>query len=219
MPSIQFAEGFLLGLGLLVALGPKDTFVIKNSLGGQNALMLVAICTLSDVLLICLGVAGLGAVVSAHQWLMVSAMVLSIAYLVYFGVQALRSVYAGQVQPAGVDGVIGLQGTPAVPRAQVVRGALFHSLLTPYAWLDTVLVIGAISATKMGLAKFSFAGGAMLASLLWFVFLTTGSRFAAPMFRSRRAWQGLDLLVAVSMLVLAAKLLGDYPWRSSVAGA
>ncbi|MDQ0012154.1 L-lysine exporter family protein LysE/ArgO [Variovorax boronicumulans] len=209
MPTISFLEGLLLGAGLLVALGPKDTFVIKNSLQGYSAITLVAICALSDVLLITLGVAGLGLLVASTRWAMVSAMVFSIGYLLYFSFQALRSAFASSASFA----VAGTLPEKTKPAFGVVRMALFHSLLTPYAWLDTVLVIGSVSATKEGEAKIAFAAGAMLASFIWFIFLTAGARLAAPLFRARRAWQVLDLVVAVSMMALAAKLLSDYPWQ------
>jgi len=209
MLDASLLEGFLLGSGLLLALGPKDTFVIKSSLQGHSAVMLVLICALSDVALIMLGTAGLGGIVASNYWLMVGAMVFSIAYLSYFGVQALRSAWSGPVALPRVD---------AWPRhlqtqAQVAKTALFHSLLTPYAWLDTVLVIGAVSAAKAESARFAFASGAMIASFLWFIFLTLGARLAAPVFQSRRAWQCLDVVVALSMFFLAAKLVSDCPWR------
>jgi L-lysine exporter family protein LysE/ArgO len=208
MPSLQFAEGFILGAALLVALGPKDTFVIRNSVQGDNALLLVLICSLSDLLLISLGVLGLGAVITHHRWLMMLTMTVSIIYLVFYGGQAAFAAFRG-ITPVGAGDVT---SAPALPRGQVIRGALFHSLLTPFAWLDTVLVIGSISATKIGLAKYAFAGGAVTASFLWFVFLTLGSRIAAPLFRVKRVWVALDVIVATSMFLLAAKLLADYPW-------
>lgn len=206
-----FIEGMLLGMGLLVALGPKDVFVIRNSMHGQNAMELVAICSLADVLLISLGVLGLGAVLTAHQWLMTLTMVFSIGYLTYFGVKALLAVQGG----AGSAPLDQVSSPSGVTNRQVIKAALFHSLLTPYAWLDTVLVIGSLSALKNGPAKFGFAAGAMTASFTWFVFLAIGSRMAAPVFRHRRAWQLLDLIVAASMLTLATKLAADYPWRSA----
>lgn len=209
MFGLPLMEGFLLGSGLLLALGPKDTFVIKSSLQGHNLLMLVLICALSDVALIILGTVGLGAMVAANHWLMVGAMVFSIAYLLYFSVQALRSACARTERLLAADPLLHEVKT----QSQVVKTAFFHSLLTPYAWLDTVLVIGAVSATKVGDAKLAFASGAMIASFLWFAFLTLGSRLAAPVFRSRRAWQCLDIVVAVSMIVLVAKLASDCPWR------
>jgi len=210
MPSLQFGEGLALGLSLLVAIGPKDTFVIRNSLRGNNALLLVLICALSDVALIAFGVLGLGALVTANRWLMVLTMSGSVLYLIYFGVAALRSAKRGpDFGELSRSGVVGAQ------RSVVVKGALFHSLLTPLAWLDTVLVIGSISATKLGQAKFEFAGGAVAASFLWFIFLTASSRVAAPLFASKRMWQLLDIVAAASMFLLTSKLIADYPWNAA----
>lgn len=209
MPGLPLIEGFLLGFGLLLALGPKDTFVIKSSLQGHSALMLVLVCALSDVALIVLGTMGLGVMVATNHALMVCAMVFSIAYLLYFSAQAFRSAWAGPALLPSVD----LASLEANTKRQAMKTALFHSLLTPYAWLDTVLVIGAVSAAKAENAKVAFASGAMIASFLWFIFLTVGARLAAPVFQNRRAWQCLDVVVALSMFVLAAKLMSDFPWR------
>ena len=204
--QLNFIEGFLLAAGLLAALGPKDTFVIKNSLMGKNAVLIVAICSISDMLLIALGVAGLGKIMTVNRWLMVLSMIFSIAYLLYFTVQAIQSFFEKADQRQNFD-----PDTTNSTR-QVAKQALFHSLLTPYAWLDTVLVIGSISATKIGAAKYFFTAGAMTASWFWFLFLTTGARLAAPLFRNRRTWKVLDLIVATSMAILAIMLALDYPW-------
>ncbi|MDM0034749.1 LysE family transporter [Variovorax sp. J22P271] len=210
MLNLHFTEGFVLGAGLLVALGPKDTFVIKNNLTGSNTFALVLICAFSDVLLIALGVVGLGAFITANRWIMVATMSVSIVYLSYFGIRALYAAYRGET-------FLDEQGAPQrpMPRNQVIKGAILHSLLTPFAWLDTVLVIGSISAIKVGMDKLFFASGAVVASFLWFIALTTGSRFAAPMFRNRRVWQALDIIVCVSVFFLAGKLVADYPWNGS----
>jgi L-lysine exporter family protein LysE/ArgO len=207
MLIVEIIQGMLLGLGLLVALGPKDAFVIKNSIAKNNALLLILICTLSDVFLISVGMVGLGHLITSNPWFMTIAMLTSIAYLLYFGVKAFISFCTGSSQEKIPDHAI------EISRSRIVKGALFHSLLTPYAWLDTVLIIGSIGATKIGMAQFGFAAGAMMASLCWFIFLTIGSQLAAPIFKNRRTWQALDMLVALSMFVLSIKLIQDYPWH------
>ncbi|WP_320200731.1 LysE/ArgO family amino acid transporter (plasmid) [Agrobacterium sp. rho-13.3] len=203
--SIPFIEGLGLALGLLIALGPKDTYVIKNSIRAGNALALVLICSISDILLILLGVWGLGALITENPLLLLVTMTGSIAYLVFFGCQALMGAIKG------VE-IVAEQPHFNAARSAVIKGALFHSLLTPYAWLDTVFVIGTISTTKEGIVKAAFAGGAMSASFFWFSFLTIGSRLAAPLFRNKQMWRGLDAIVAVSMFLLATKLAAGILW-------
>jgi L-lysine exporter family protein LysE/ArgO len=208
MSNIQFVEGLFLGLGLLVALGPKDTFVIKNSVTGGNALMLIAICGLSDVLLILFGVVGLGAIVASQRWLKVSVMSLSIVYLLYFSANAFLAAYKQTFQFSQEN----FSSSKSSLKINVLKGALFHSLLTPFAWVDTVLVIGALSTAKIGADKYAFAGGAMVASFIWFMFLTMGSQLAAPLLRNRRTWQVLELIAGSSMFILAITLILGYPW-------
>ncbi|GKT26684.1 LysE/ArgO family amino acid transporter [Acidovorax sp. SUPP3334] len=203
--NFPFVEGLGLALGLLVALGPKDTYVIKHSVRAGNAIALVLICSISDVLLIFLGVWGLGALITESPVLLAVTMAGSIAYLVFFGCQALAGAIKGTEMIAELP-------HSNVARSAVVKGALFHSLLTPYAWLDTVFVIGTVSATKEGMVKVAFASGAMSASFFWFAFLTVGSRLAAPLFKNKQVWRALDAVVAVSMFLLATKLVADFPW-------
>ncbi|WDD96008.1 LysE family transporter [Burkholderia sp. FERM BP-3421] len=210
MPYLSFAEGFLLGLGLLIALGPKDTFTIRNSLDGRHAPMLMAIGAAVDALLITLGVIGLGAAFAGGHRLHVTGMMLTSGYLLYFSFHAFRSAYVGFE-----DGLDELAHETALDsRWQVVKQALSHALLTPYAWFDTVLVVGAFSTIHAGVAKVLFAGGAMAASVVWFGLLTLGAKVTAPLLRSRGTWRKLDGAVGVAMLLLMLRLLAAYPWRT-----
>jgi L-lysine exporter family protein LysE/ArgO len=209
VPYLSFVEGFLLGLGLLIALGPKDTFTIRNSLDGRHALVLLTIGTAVDALLIGLGVAGLGAAFAGDHRLRVIGMMLTSGYLLYFSFHAFRSAYVGFE-----DGLDELAHETALDsRWETVKQALAHALLAPYAWLDTVLVIGAFSTIHAGWSKLTFAGGAMLASLVWFGVLTLGVRFTASWLRNRWTWRKLDALVGIVMLGLMLRLLAAYPWR------
>jgi L-lysine exporter family protein LysE/ArgO len=210
VPYLSFAEGFLLGLGLLIALGPKDTFTIRNSLDGRHARVLLMIGVAVDALLITLGVAGLSAVFAGDHRLRVIGMMLTSGYLLYFSFHAFRSAYVGFED--GLDELV--HETALDSRRQVVTRALSHALLTPYAWFDTVLVVGAFSTIHAGSSKVAFAGGAMGASLLWIGLLTLGAKATAPVLRSRKIWRQLDGAVGVVMLVLLLRLLAAYPWRT-----
>ncbi|MDP1535215.1 MAG: LysE family transporter, partial [Rubrivivax sp.] len=52
-----------------------------------------------------------------------------------------------------------------------------------------------------------FVAGASSASLLWFGLLGFGARWLAPWFARAKAWQILDGLVGVTMMVLAITLV------------
>ncbi len=55
------ATGFAAGLTLIVAIGSQNAFVLRQGLRRSHVVLVVAVCALSDLLLIGLGVGGLGA--------------------------------------------------------------------------------------------------------------------------------------------------------------
>ena len=79
----------------------------------------------------------------------------------------------------------------------------------PYAWLDTVVLIGSIGAAKPAGQQALFATGAMTASLIWFVVLALGCQRSTGLFRSPVVWRYLDAGVAVLMVYLAGMLFTD----------
>ena len=52
----QFLQGLIIGLALILALGPQNIFVIEQGLKRNNVLLVCSICAISDVLLIFLGI-------------------------------------------------------------------------------------------------------------------------------------------------------------------
>ncbi len=68
-----FATGFASGLALIVAIGSQNAFLLRQGLLRQHVLALVLFCSLSDALLILLGVAGAGALIQGKpEWLQAS---------------------------------------------------------------------------------------------------------------------------------------------------
>ena len=51
--------GFLLGLSLILAIGPQNAFVLRQGLLGRHVLAVVLFCSLADAALIIVGVAGI----------------------------------------------------------------------------------------------------------------------------------------------------------------
>ena len=52
--------GLVTGLSLIVAIGAQNAFVLRQGLARKHVLVIVTLCSLSDALLIILGVLGLG---------------------------------------------------------------------------------------------------------------------------------------------------------------
>lgn len=192
--------GLLTGAGLIIAIGAQNVFVLRQGIRREHVMSVVAICTVSDVVLILAGVAGLGAVVAAYPQVVDIATVAGGAYLLVLAALAARRVMRpGAMEVAG--------GTAAAGRWAAVGTAIALTWLNPHVYLDTVITLGAVANSHGSQSKWVFAAGACLASLLWFAALGFGSSRLAPLFARPRAWQLLDVVVAVVMGTLGTVLI------------
>jgi L-lysine exporter family protein LysE/ArgO len=93
----------------------------------------------------------------------------------------------------------------AVPLGRVVATALLLTWANPHVYLDTVVLLGSVSAQHVphGL---QFALGAMTASCVFFSMLGFGARLLAPLFARPQAWVVLEVVVGITMWVIAATL-------------
>ena len=190
--------GLLFGLSLLVAIGAQNAYVIRQGIARAHVPTVVAICAVSDVILIAAGVAGLGAVVGHAHGLLLTVRLLGAAFLLgYAAVAAWRAL---RPKPATAGGAATTSSWPTV-----VATCLAFTWLNPAVYLDTVVLLGSVAATRPD--PWWFGGGAAVASIAWFAGLGFGARLVAPVFRQRRAWRALDVFVAVVMTVTAARVL------------
>jgi len=189
--------GFGTSLGLIVAIGAQNAFVLRQGLTKKHVGIVVAICAASDALLMAAGTAGLGAVLQGTPWLLQAFRWLGVAYLVWFAIQSIRaSRKHATLEPAE---------SKSLPLGKVIVTLLTFTFLNPHVYLDTVLLVGSI-ANSFAENRWFFMIGAAAASLVWFTSLGFGARSLSRFTSSPRFWQVLDLLIAGVMLVIAATL-------------
>jgi L-lysine exporter family protein LysE/ArgO len=123
------------------------------------------------------------------------------AFLSFYGIQALRRACKPlQLRTS--------EGNTTLGRGAAVAQAAAFTLLNPHVYLDTVLLVGSIGAQQPGALRWWFVAGASMASVFWFGLLGYGARWLAPWFARPRAWRMLDGLVGLTMMALAAILVG-----------
>jgi len=189
--------GFGTSLGLIVAIGAQNAFVLRQGLTKKHVGIVVAICAASDALLMAAGTAGLGALLQGVPWLLQAFRWLGVAYLVWFAIQSIRaSRKHATLEPAEAK---------SMPLGKVIATVLTFTFLNPHVYLDTVLLVGSI-ANSFGENRWFYMIGAASASLVWFTSLGFGARGLSRFTSSPRFWQVLDLLIAGVMLVIAATL-------------
>lgn len=232
--------GFGFGLGLIVAIGAQNAFVLRQGLKREHVGVVVAICALSDVVLITIGAAGVGRFVASQATLLTIVTIAGAGVLLWYGWSALKRVIRPEALHAQMDdgaAPLGASGTtaslasptgtgaPGAPApvatatrpAKVSSAVVNHSLraavltalaltwLNPHVYLDTVVLLGSVSANYP--QPWIFALGAAVASIAWFSALGFGARWLAPLFAKPMAWRIFDGVIALIMAAIAAKLL------------
>ena len=191
--------GLGFGLSLIVAIGAQNAYVLRQGLRKEHVFVIVAICALSDALLIAVGVAGLGAIIQQLEWLLLLIEVIGGVFLCTYGVMAAKRAWKPEVLNTETGGA-------AISLKVAVGTVLALTYLNPHVYLDTVLLLGSVAGTYEA-NRWWFAAGAMLGSILWFSTLGFGARLLAPVFKKPTAWRVLDAIIAVVMFTLGMSLL------------
>lgn len=201
MSTQIFLSAFTLAASQIIGIGPQNAFVLKQGLLRRHVAEVVVFCVLCDVLLIGAGVFGVGGMLASLPQLLKWLVWLGAALMFWLSWQSFRTAWQ-QRSLVGDD-------VPQDRRA-VFRRLMVVTLLNPYVWLDTVVLIGSISAAYGRDGQLWFMGGALAASLLWFSAIGLGARYVAPWFNRPENWQRLDAVIGAVMLLTAIMLLWQH---------
>ena len=194
---IASVAGFFTGLSLIIAIGAQNAYVLRLGLMRHHVLAVVLFCAVSDALLIIAGVAGLGAIIQQLPLLLEVFRYAGAAYLIWFGILAIRRV----LKPKSLQA----QGE-ALPLLKTLATMAALTWLNPHVYLDTVILLGSIG-NQFEPNQWWFAIGAASASFVWFFSLGYGAKLLSRFMSSMRFWQVLDLVIAGVMFAIAASLL------------
>ena len=196
--STAAGAGLLTGLSLIVVIGAQNAFVLRQGLARQYVGPVVAVCALSDAVLIAAGVTGIGAIIAHAGWVLDLVRWLGVAFLAAYGVVSLRRAF----RPATLEAA--RAGAPS--RKAAVGRALALTYLNPHVYLDTVLLLGSIANQHGSDERWWFAAGACVGSVVWFAGLGYGAGAGQRLLATPRAWQVLDVLIGLTMLAIALSL-------------
>jgi len=194
----SFIPGFLLSLSLIVAIGAQNAFVLRQGLRHEHVFWVCLTCGVSDALLIAAGVAGFGALAEAALWFETLMRYGGAAFLIVYGWRNAVSAWRGGET---------LQADSHAPASlrKTVLTLLALTWLNPHVYLDTLVLLGSISAQYDD--RLSFGAGAVLASFVFFFALGYGARLLQPVFAKPVSWRVLDGIIALTMWAIAASLL------------
>lgn len=189
--------GFIASFTLIAAIGAQNAFVLRQGIRREHVLPVVAMCTVSDIVLISAGIAGVGALIGAHPSALNIAKFGGALFLVGYGLLAARRAW----RPSSLSPS---EKAPARLIEVLVTCAAL-TFLNPHVYLDTVVLLGAL-ANEHRDERWLFGVGAVTASAVWFTGLGFGARRLAGLFASPLTWRILDGLIAVMMIGLGVSL-------------
>lgn len=196
-----YINGLMLGLSLIMALGPQNIFLIRQGVLRKHALLTAVTCFFCDVILVTASVAGLHRVLELYPTLQLWMTWFGAAFLFYYGINALRQAYKPVKQ---VQIINSLQ--PTKNRSQIIMLALGFSLLNPHAIIDSLVLIGGGSSQFPGHHQ-AFLLGVITSSLIWFSILTLTTYCFSALLSRQAVWKRIELFSGILMIYLSAKLI------------
>lgn len=203
MPAHQvFLAAAALSASQIVSIGPQNAFVLRQGLARQHIRLIVLLCIVFEALLVGLGVLGLGGALHRIPGFAPFALLSSGLLIAWLGWRALRAALGPRTGTPGADVLL--------DRRAAVNRLLLVTLLNPYVWFDTVVLVGGVSAACVPGDRLAFFAGSLCAAAVWFLLLGVLSGRLAPWFERPGSWRALDAGVALVMFVSAASMLWQF---------
>jgi L-lysine exporter family protein LysE/ArgO len=201
-----FFTGFFLGLSLIIAIGAQNAFVIQQGVLRQYVFYIALFCSISDSLLISLGVLGasffLDNFFNEFEKIIFG---LSSLWLFLYGTLRLISAFKSSSN-------IILDSSQSNSLKNTISITAIFTFGNPHVYLDTMILIGSISQKFTGQARISFAIGACIASFVWFFGIAYGAKTLTPFMKNKLYWRLLDAIIALIMFIIAYNLAIQGNW-------
>jgi L-lysine exporter family protein LysE/ArgO len=193
--------GFFTGLSLILAIGAQNIFVIEQGLKKQYVFLVCLICSLSDLILIFLGIFLFEYFRSLFTYkIELIFNILLFVFLVYFVINKIRTKYDSfDINPENQD----------ISFKNAIIKTLGFTYLNPHVYSDTVFFLGNFSKNFLIIQKYYFGIGASIASFLFFFSLGYLSKLSSKYLQSRNTWKVINLFIVVFMSILALYVLVD----------
>ena len=169
-------SGFVMGGTLIIAVGAQNSFLIEQSLKRQWTGLFVLLFIVSDAISISLGAMGFGLLLQEYPLLVSVTKWAGVVFLLWFAFNKLKASMADDALVLEMS-----KKQTSFKRAFLIAMAV--TWLNPHFYLDTLLLMGNL-ASQWQLNKWWFVFGAIWASIVWFVGLSTlTAKFAHHMQR------------------------------------
>ena len=189
-----FLLGFFTGLSLILAIGAQNIFVIEQGLKKQHIFLVCLICSLSDLILIFIGIFLFHYFVQYFNSIIELIFnLLLIGFLIHFIYSKIKIL----------NTEISLDSDQnRVSKYDIFLKTLGFTYLNPHVYSDTVFILGNFSKNFLLNEKIIFGIGASVASFLFFFLLGYLSKILSKYAKSKKVWNIINLFIIIFMSFL-----------------
>lgn len=226
-------SGFLIGISLIVAIGPQNAFIIKQGIKREYVGLVVVVCALSDIALVFGGTAGVGVIIERAPVFLEILKWAGVAYLGWFGYTCFRDGFKRDTGTITVK-----EDMPVTPSDELIHGteaarqvatiarprsrlkptitkpwfkvaltALAFTWLNPGAYIDAVIMLGGMANQHGPDGRWIFACGVLCASALWFPTIGFGSAKFSHVLARPSVWRIINIAIGIVMVIMCMRLI------------
>lgn len=196
-----FITGAIISGGLIIAIGSQNAFLLKTGLTNNHPFAAATVCFVGDILLIGAGVFGIGALFSIESLWGQLLSLAGTAFLIWYGTNALKAAIKGESKLAVEE-----QTDTDVTLKHTLAMAFAMTFLNPHVYIDTVVLVGGVTAGLEQAQRPWFVAGALTASATWFYTLVFVAKRLAAKLNQPRTWRIINFLISAVMYLIAAQL-------------
>ena len=186
--------GFFTSLSLILAIGAQNIFVIEQGLKKQHIFFVCLICSVSDLILIFLGIFLFHYFVQYfNSTVELIFNILLITFLLHFIYSKIKA-FNNKVSFDTNDNKIS--------RYDILLKTLGFTYLNPHVYSDTVFILGNFSKSFLINEKIIFGIGASISSFLFFFLIGYLSKYLSKYAESKKVWNIINLFIIIFMSFL-----------------
>jgi|TARA_E500000178_G_scaffold67203_1_gene64514 L-lysine exporter family protein LysE/ArgO len=186
--------GFFTGLSLILAIGAQNIFVIEQGLKKQHVFLVCLICSLSDLILIFLGI------FLFHYFVQYFNSTIELIFNILLIIFLLHFIYSKiKIYNSSINFN---SDTKNISTLNILLKTLGFTYLNPHVYSDTVFFLGNFSKNFLVNDKIIFGIGASVASFLFFFLIGYLSKFLSKYAQRQNIWKIINLFIIVFMSAL-----------------
>ena len=186
--------GFFTGLSLILAIGAQNIFVIEQGLKKQHIFLVCLICSLSDLILIFLGI------FLFHYFIQYFNSTIELVFNILLIIFLLHFIYSKiKVYNSSINFNT---DTKNISKLNILLKTLGFTYLNPHVYSDTVFFLGNFSKNFLINDKILFGVGASVASFLFFFLIGYLYKFLSKYAQRQNIWKTINLFIIVFMSTL-----------------